>query len=781
MGDHHIMRRSRAFSFVISCCCLIAFLTGCSRDPNVRKQKYFDSGEHYLAAEKYREAAIQFANAAQIDPNFVAAHYKLGLTYLKLGDGDRALVELNRAVELAPENYPARLDLVNTLLAARTREGALIPDYLTQAKTHLDFLRDRQPNSPEVYDAWATYYSDQNNPRGAMQEMQKAITADPNRSASYLHLALLQFGAKQNDLAEESFKKAVALDPKAMNARFALGFFYLSNNRLPEAEQSFRQAVSLDPKDPQPRGALWRILVAEGQTAQAEAFLKQTKSDLPDNPDAYRMLAEYYFSSGRYDDAFSEYASLYKSHPKDLAVKKSYIQLLIRKNQLNDAATLNDEILKANARDIDALVSRGQIQLVKGDISGAVDTLQSALKNEPDSAVAHYQLGVAFDQQHNDERAEAEWRQAVRLRPDLADAQRALASLEISRGDVDALMQSAQQIIASQPNSPDGYLLRATAEVQRQRIADADQDIHKAIQIAPQDARTYVELGNLQQQQKQYPDAIKSYQTGLDHDASSGLALQGVMNCYLAQKQPDQAIAAANAQIAKSPNNSNFYDLLGTALVNGKKDLKNAEVAFRKAVDLDKNNPDALRKLARVEVMQGEADQALATYQQSIKDNPREPIFYIRAGELYEIQNKFDDARAMYQQAVNLQPDNAVASNDLAYLMLQQGGNVDVALSMAQVARRSMPEWAAAADTLGWAYYQKGVYHTAISQFLEAIRLNQKSGSPDQADFHYHLGLAYQHANQNAQARQQLEKVLKINPNYSDAGEVRKALSELHG
>ena len=51
--------------------------TGCSRDPNVRKQKYFDSGEKYFAAGKYHEAAIQFSNAIQIDSRFAQAHYEL--------------------------------------------------------------------------------------------------------------------------------------------------------------------------------------------------------------------------------------------------------------------------------------------------------------------------------------------------------------------------------------------------------------------------------------------------------------------------------------------------------------------------------------------------------------------------------------------------------------------------------------------------------------------------------------------------------------------------------
>ena len=132
----------------------------------------------------------------------------------------------------------------------------------------------------------------------------------------------------------------------------------------------------------------------------------------------------------------------------------------------------------------------------------------------------------------------------------------------------------------------------------------------------------------------------------------------------------------------------------------------------------------------------------------------------------------------MYQQALNVSPDHPLASNNLAYVILQQGGNVDVAMGMAQTARRGMPDSPNAADTLGWAYYQKGIYQSAIGQFQEALRLREKIGAPDDADLHYHLGLAYQKTNQNSLARQQLEKAVKLSPNNNDA---RKALSELRG
>jgi tetratricopeptide (TPR) repeat protein len=772
------MSRSVSFRLLLTCALVLAALTGCSRDPNVRKQKFLESGDKYFAEGKYREAEIQYRNAIQLDPRFAQAHYQLSQTYLKLGDTQRAFPELNRTVELAPDNYRAHTDLSNLLVTVRNPDGSPVLDTLKQAKIHLDILRDKQPNNAETHEAWANYYGAQNNIPAAMQEMQQAIAAAPNRSESYLLLALLELRSNLPDKAESDFKKATEVDPKAMNAQLALGGFYQSRNRLPEAEMQFKHAIGVDAKDPAPRAALVRLLMQEGKKDETESFLRQTKKELSDNPQGYRMLGDFYFAANDLDQATAEYSSLYSDHPKDPLVKKNYIQLLILKNRLDEATKLNDQILKSNPQDVESLVFKAQVQLRQNDPTGAVDSLQKALRNDPDNAGAHYQMGLAFLQQNNETRAESEWREAVRIRPDLTDAQRALAAVELRHGNVDALLATAQQIITAQPYSADGFILKGVAELARQKYSDAQDAAEQAAKRAPQSPAPSVQLGNIQLVQKHYAEAERFYQQALDKDPSSADGLSGLMNTYFAQKQFDKAIAAANAQIAKSPNTANFYDLLGTALFNGKKDLPGAEAALRKAIALDKTNTDALEKLGKVQVQEGAADKALALYQQSIKDNPREVTFYILSGELYEAQKDWDQAKAMYQQALSVSPENPLASNNLAYVIIEQGGNVDVAMGLAQTARRGMPDSPNAADTLGWAYYHKGIYQSAISQFQEALRLGEKRGDPDDADLHYHLGLAYQKSNQNAQARQQLERAVKLRPDYADA---RKALSELHG
>lgn len=763
------MAKRSGFCAVLAVCFLTAMLTGCSQDPNVRKQKYLESGQRYYDRGKYREAAIQYENAIQVDARFAEAHYKLALAEMKLQQWNDAFQQLTRTIELQPENYAAHLDMANMLIASR-------PPQLNEAKEHLDLLTQKQAENPEVFVALANYHAVNNAMGPALAAMQTALRLDPNRSDSYLNMALLQVRVEQWDAAEASYRKAVELSPKSTNALVSLGNFYQVRGRFPDAEQQYRRAIDSAPTDPEPRGSLARLYLAENKFNQAEELLKQAKKDFPDNSTGYRMLGDFYFANNRLDQATTEYASLYQDHPKDLTVKKYYVQLLILKDRIDEAAKLNEEVLKVAADDADALICKGQIEIHRGKASAAINTLQGVLKNEPANAVAHYQLGLAFDLAGNLSQAEAEWRESIRLRPDLSDAHRALAGAAIRRSDPNALALEADQIIQQQPESADGYLLRAVAEIDRKQFAAAEDYIKRSIQRASNNAAAYVQLGNLRMAQNNLAEAQKAFQQALDLDPNSTDALGGVLNVYLIQKQIDKALSVANAQLAKYPKNAGFHIIVGRLLFEQKKDAAGAETEFRRATELDKNNVEALVSLGRVQADQGKQDEALQTYLDGAKSNPRETVFYLLAGGIYESKQDWDKAKQVYQRVLEIQPDNPLASNNLAYVILQQGGNVDVALAMAQTARRQLPDNPSSADTLGWAFYHKGVYNSAITLFKEAVKKE-----PENATYNYHLGLAYVRSGQAAQARQQLDRVVKIKPDSSEANDLKQALAQLKG
>ena len=177
--------------------------------------------------------------------------------------------------------------------------------------------------------------------------------------------------------------------------------------------------------------------------------------------------------------------------------------------------------------------------------------------------------------------------------------------------------------------------------------------------------------------------------------------------------------------------------------------------------------------LGSVQVSRGSVDQAIAGYQRALTANPRDVRILVALGGLLDARNEWQKAQDLYQRALQIQPDYPVAANNLAYLMLKHGGNVDVALSLAQTARRGLPNLPNSADTLGWAYYQQGVYNAAIDMLQQAVK-----GDPKNPTYHYHLGLAYQKASNYAMAKKQLEYTLKLSPEYSQAAEIKALLAQ---
>lgn len=754
--------------------CLILFIiaalfSGCTRDPNVRKQKYLQSGQNYLQEGKLGEAEIQFRNALRVDPAYAEAHYQLALLDLTNGRWQRASQELARVIELQPENAAARVEMAKLLIAAGNR---------VQAQEQVDWLIQRHPNDATSHAAAADLLAAQGNFPTALEEAEKAVSLDARSGELLLKLALIELRNNQPESAETNFKKAIALSPRAIGPRLMLANFYQARGRFAEAEGQLREGIGTNPQSPEPVAALARLYLAEQKRTEAEGLLIRAKYSFGDNSAGYRLLGDFYLGLGELDKATREYRALYEEHPKDLLVKKNFADLLIHTKQFEEAGIVDDEILKVDPGDSDGLIFRGELQVEAGETSSAISTLQTVIKNDPNNALGHYHLGVAFQKAGNLETAESEWREAVRLRPDLLDAQRELALFAMRRGDMTTLGQASSEIIKLRPASPDGYALRAISEINQKHFAAAEEDAQKAIEVAPGSAAGYVQMGNAHFAQKRFKEAESAFRVALDRDAKSNDALRGLMNALVASGQIDAAVSAANVQISKVQDSSGFFNLLGTVLLQQTKDLSGAKAALTRAVQLDRNNTDALMKLGRLQLQRDQTEDAIATFQQASIDNPHESVFYVMLGQIFQSRRDWGKAADSYQKALGIRRDEPVASCNLAYVMLQTGGDLDIALSLAQTARKRMPESPEVADTLGWIYYQKGAYRSAVESLQAALTLTQGSKFQDNPRFHYHLGMAYAKSGDTARAREQFQKMLKMNPDSNEALDARKQLSQ---
>jgi Flp pilus assembly protein TadD len=228
-----------------------------------------------------------------------------------------------------------------------------------------------------------------------------------------------------------------------------------------------------------------------------------------------------------------------------------------------------------------------------------------------------------------------------------------------------------------------------------------------------------------------------------------------------------------NAQIEKSPKNSGFYDMLAQLQIQNK-NLDQAAATAQKAMQMNPGDAEAVMLFAQLQANRGQVANAIGAWEQWLNAHPNDAGALAILGTLEESRGDIAKAEAYYRKSLQIQPQQPIAANNLAYRMLQNGENVDVALTLAQTARQSTPNSPSTADTLAWAYYYKGTYAFARDLLEEAVKAD-----PNNAAMQYHLGMVYGKLKDKNNAALHLKKAVSLAPDSPAAKDAKTALQGL--
>ena len=225
-------------------------------------------------------------------------------------------------------------------------------------------------------------------------------------------------------------------------------------------------------------------------------------------------------------------------------------------------------------------------------------------------------------------------------------------------------------------------------------------------------------------------------------------------------------------QLNRAPDNADLL-MLAARLGIAQKDTAAAETHLKKAIE---SNPAAFSAYAMLGNLYGRAgrlDEARRTFEALAERRPESVSAQTVVAMLYEAQNNRQEARKRYERIVQMDAGAAVAANNLAWLYVEDGGNLDVALQLAQSATSRLPDAPEVNDTLGWIYYRKDLATLAIPPLLKAA-----TADPSNASYQYHLGMAYLKAGEKQKGQRALTQALSLNPDMREASEVRTALNQ---
>jgi tetratricopeptide (TPR) repeat protein len=132
------------------------------------------------------------------------------------------------------------------------------------------------------------------------------------------------------------------------------------------------------------------------------------------------------------------------------------------------------------------------------------------------------------------------------------------------------------------------------------------------------------------------------------------------------------------------------------------------------------------------------------------------------------------EAKIAYEQCLKIEPRHGVALNNLAYLLAENNGDLDQALTYAQRSKQLLPNLFEVSDTLGWIYLKKQLTDNAIEAFREIV-----NKQPTHSTYRYHLGMAYAQKGDRPKAIEELNKALHSNPPREEADKIKQLLSKL--
>ena len=283
---------------------LCAFVTlvcfGCDgSSPEAKKTKHRERATSYFGKGQYQEAIIEYKNLAQLDPKDADAHYRLALTYLKLGgltNLQQAFAEISRTVELDKTNQDAQLKLGELYLLgnepAKAREQAEIVLVSAPHNTEGLILKGRSLiNEKRYYEGVA--------------ELKKAIELDPKNMHTYIELARAYMFSKGPDAAEASLKQALAIAPQSVEILMALGDFRVTTGKPDQAEVIYKQALDIAPQNDEIYMRLANFYQRSGKWPEVEATLQKLAALKPQDEKPHILLGDFFTWLGQRDKALA--------------------------------------------------------------------------------------------------------------------------------------------------------------------------------------------------------------------------------------------------------------------------------------------------------------------------------------------------------------------------------------------------------------------------------------------------------------------------------------------
>ena len=465
----------------------------------------------------------------------------------------------------------------------------------------------------------------------------------------------------------------------------------------------------------------------ECKIQDAERLYRAILKSQPLNPDANHNLGLIAVSVNKTEAALPLFKTALEASPKIEQFWLSYIDALIKDNQINNAKRVIKKAKKKGFSSVklDALAAKfypktqvgnadtsspSQYQLnsllkyyqtgqsddaeklaksitqqfpqhqfawkVLGAIFGqsgrtieAENANQTSVSLSPQDAEAHYNLGITLKELGRLDEAEASYTKAIALKPDSAEAHSNLGITLQELGRLDESEASCRQAIALKPNSAEAHSNLGNTLQKLGRLDESEASYTQAIVLKPDYVEAHSNLGNTLQELGKLDESEASYRQAIALKPDYAEAHSNLGNTLQELGRLDESEASYTQAIALKPDSAEAHSNLGNTLQELGK-LDESEASYTQAIALKPDYAEAHSNLGGTLLKLGRLGEAEASYRQAIALKPDSAEAHSNLGGTLQELGRLDEAEANYTQAIALKPDFAEAHRILTLMKI---------------------------------------------------------------------------------------------------------------
>jgi tetratricopeptide (TPR) repeat protein len=561
-------------------------------------------GFHTLLAGVYAldgradKAAAEYKRALELDPRAVGPRVGLARLALSQNQEEEAVTQLQAAVKERPAEPTAvlllaslydrltRYDQAVAVLEAATRADAqslgfpltlggfyLRKGRYDEAIALMSPLLSRMSELTAARSIRGHAYLTKGDGDAAIKDLREVVRVNPKSPAARYDLAAAYAVLGRTEDAKREYKEAIALDPKFEPAKAELAI--LSGQKPDPSGQRaqadrLREVIKADSKNLVAREALARTLLQLGQVQEAQAELKQLLSIASGYPEANYLMAQVLTQQGKPDEASEYLRAVLRANPSHVGANVMLAGLLLRKGQRERAVSHLETALRVNPNLSGVKFQLGTFYAQTARLPEALRLARELEKSDPTAPGPPALIGLVQLAQRNPQGAIESFQAALKIKPDLVEAQRGLGQAYQMLGQMDRAAESYRRVLAAKGDDVPSLnnLALILLEV-RNRPDEALPLAMKAEQLAPRSPEVLDTLGWVHYQRGAYGEAQKFLSRAVELGAGNAAIQYHLGMTYAKLGRKSDAVwalrraAALDAKLAQSEKIPEFLKDLG--------------------------------------------------------------------------------------------------------------------------------------------------------------------------------------------------------------------------